>query len=59
MNYGMPPQDARPRVPIAVYDFNQEAGRNFNVYYSLGAPEGVAPCKDTLPEIGGWVCTGK
>jgi hypothetical protein len=59
MNYGMPPQDPRPRVPIAVYDFNQQAGRNFNVYYSLGAPEGVAPCRDTLPDIGGWACATK
>jgi hypothetical protein len=59
MNYGMPPHDTRPRVPLAVYDFNQQAGRNFNVYYSLGAPEGVAPCRDTQPDIGGWVCAPK
>jgi hypothetical protein len=56
MNYGMPPQDARAREPVTVYDFNGQAGRNFRVYYSLGAPRDTAPCADTLPDIGGWVC---
>ena len=56
MNYGMAPQDARPRDPLLVYDFNKQAGKNFKVYYSLQAPETVAPCQDTMPEIGGWVC---
>ena len=55
MNYGMTPQDARPRDPIPVYDFNRQPGRNFKVYYSLEAP-GTAPCQDTMPDIGGWVC---
>ena len=56
MNYGMSSQDARARDPITVYDFNNQAGRNFRVYYSLGAPRDTAPCADTLPGIGGWVC---
>jgi hypothetical protein len=56
MNYGMSSQDARARDPITVYDFNDQAGRNFRVYYSLGAPRATAPCADTLPGIGGWVC---
>jgi hypothetical protein len=56
MNYGMPPHDDRPRDPIAVYDFNKQAGKNFRVYYSLQAPAAVAPCHDTMPAIGGWVC---
>ena len=56
MNHGMTPQDARPRDPILVYDFNKQAGRNFKVYYSLQAPSAVAPCHDTMPGIGGWVC---
>jgi hypothetical protein len=56
MNYGMPAQDARPRDPLTVYDFNGQAGRNFKVYYSLGVPRDKAPCAETLPDIGGWVC---
>ena len=56
MNYGMSAQDARARDPITVYDFKDQAGRNFRVYYSLGAPRETAPCADTLPGIGGWVC---
>jgi hypothetical protein len=56
MNYGMTPQDARPRDPILVYQFNRQPGQNFKVYYSLQAPAAVAPCQDTLPRIGGWVC---
>ena len=56
MNYGMAPQDARPRDPVLVYDFNKQAGKNFKVYYSLQAPATVAPCHDTMPDIGGWVC---
>jgi hypothetical protein len=56
MNYGMTPQDGRPRDPILVYDFNRQAGRNFKVYYSLQAPADVAPCHETMSGIGGWVC---
>ena len=56
MNYGMTPKDDRPRDPIAVYDFNKQAGKNFKVYYSLQAPAAVAPCHDTMPAIDGWVC---
>jgi hypothetical protein len=56
MNDGMPPHDARPRDPILVYDFNRQPGRNFKVYYSLQAPIDTAPCHDTMPGIGGWVC---
>jgi hypothetical protein len=59
MNYGMRPNDARPRQPIEVYDFDQQAGRNFQVYYSLEAPADSAPCRDTMPGIGGWVCRPK
>jgi hypothetical protein len=59
MNYGMTPNDARPRDPIAVYDFNKQAGKNFKVYYSLQAPAAVAPCHDTMPAIDGWVCTAE
>lgn len=56
MNYGMSPQDARPRDPILVFDYNQQPEQSFKVYYSLQAPESAAPCHDTLPRIGGWVC---
>jgi hypothetical protein len=56
MNYGMTSQDARPRDPILVYDFNKQAGDNFRVYYSLQAPATVAPCHGTMPDIDGWVC---
>jgi hypothetical protein len=56
MNYRMAPGDPEPRDPIAVYNFNNKPGDNFRVYYSFEAPEKVAPCHDTRPEIGGWVC---
>ena len=56
MNYGMTPQDSRPRDPIAVYDFNKQAGKNFKVYYSLQAPKTVAPCNESRPAVDGWVC---
>ncbi|MGB7220479.1 MAG: G8 domain-containing protein [Vicinamibacterales bacterium] len=56
MNYRMAPGDADPRDPISVYDFNKRAGENFRVYYSLEAPQSVAPCHDTRTDIGGWVC---
>ena len=59
MNYGMPSQDTRAREPVTVYDYNGQAGRNFKVYYSLGAPRETAPCVDTMPDIGGWVCAVK
>jgi hypothetical protein len=52
----MAPRDPSPREPLLVYDFNEQAGRSFKVYYSLQAPDAVAPCHDTVPTIGGWVC---
>jgi len=56
MNYRMSPNDPEPRDPVAVYNFNKKAGDNFKVYYSLEAPESVAPCHDTRQGIGGWIC---
>jgi hypothetical protein len=56
MNYGMPPGDPLPRGPIVVYDYNKQPENNFKVYYSFQAPAAVAPCHDTRPGIGGWVC---
>jgi len=56
MNYRMAPADSNPRDPIYVYDFNKKPGDDFKVYYSLQAPTSVAPCSDTRPMIGGWVC---
>ena len=56
MNYRMAPNDPDPRDPIAVYNFNKKPGDNFKVYYSLEAPQSVAPCHDTRSGIGGWVC---
>jgi len=56
MNYRMAPNDADPRDPIAVYNFNGKTGDDFKIYYSLDAPESVAPCHDTRPGIGGWIC---
>jgi hypothetical protein len=56
MNQGMAPSDAQPRDPIQVVDFNQKTGDSFKVYYSLEAPATVAPCHDSRPGIGGWVC---
>jgi hypothetical protein len=56
MNYGMKPGDPEARGPLLVYDYNKQTGNNFSVYYSLGAPATVAPCQDTMPGIGGWVC---
>ena len=56
MNYRMSPGDPEPRDPIAVYNFNKKAGDNFKVYYSLEAPQTVAPCHETRSAIGGWVC---
>jgi hypothetical protein len=56
MNYGMTPGDPLPRGPIVVYDYNKQRDNNFKVYYSFQAPAAVAPCHDTLPGIGGWVC---
>jgi hypothetical protein len=56
MNYGMRPGDAQPRDPIAVYSYNRQPGNNFKVYYSYEAPQGSAPCHESLPGIGGWVC---
>jgi hypothetical protein len=56
MNYLMSSNDPDPRDPIAVYNFNKKPGDNFKVYYSLEAPQSVAPCHDTRSGIGGWVC---
>jgi hypothetical protein len=56
MNYGMTPQDSRPRDPVMVFDFDRRAGENFKVFYSLQAPASVAPCHATMPGIDGWVC---
>ncbi len=56
MNYGMAPQDARPRAPLLVYDFDNQPGQNFKVYYSLNGPAAGAPCHETRPGIAGWVC---
>jgi hypothetical protein len=56
MNYRMAPNDPEPRAPIAIYNFNAKAGDDFKIYYSLEAPQGVAPCHGTRPQIGGWVC---
>ena len=36
--------------------FNGTPGEDFKVYYSLDAPQEVAPCHETRPGIGGWVC---
>jgi G8 domain-containing protein len=56
MNYRMAGGDPDPRDPISIYNFNKKQGENFKVYYSFEAPEKVAPCHDTRPDIGGWVC---
>jgi hypothetical protein len=56
MNYRMAPGDAAPREPIVVQDFNNQPGETFKVYYSLDAPPNVAPCHESRPDIGGWVC---
>ncbi len=55
MNYGMSASDSRPRDPITVYDFGRP-GDNFRLYYSQDAPPSVAPCHETRPGVGGWVC---
>ncbi len=56
MNYRMAPNDPARRDPILVYGFNQKEGDDFKLYYSLDAPPNVAPCHDSRPRIGGWVC---
>ena len=56
MNYRMAPGDSEPRDPIQVVGYNATPGDDFKVYYSLEAPAEVAPCHDTRPDIGGWVC---
>jgi len=56
MNYRMAPGDTAPRDPIFVVDFNKQSGDNFKVYYSLQAPNSVAPCNETRQVIDGWVC---
>ena len=56
MNYETTPGDDEPRDPIVVHDYNGQPGRSFRVYYSHEAPPATAPCQETLPGIGGWVC---
>ena len=56
MNYEMAPGDGEPRDPIVVRDYNGQPGNSFRVYYSHEAPESTAPCQETIPGIGGWVC---
>jgi G8 domain len=56
MNHGMAPDDRQTREPILVFNFNRTPGDDFKIYYSLEAPPEVAPCHDTKPGIGGWVC---
>jgi hypothetical protein len=56
MNYRMAPGDTAARAPIFVYDFNNQPGDTFKVYYSLDAPPQVAPCHESRSAIGGWVC---
>lgn len=56
MNYRMAPNDPEPRDPIQVFGYNKRPEDNFKVYYSLDAPETVAPCHALRPGIGGWVC---
>ena len=56
MNYEMAPGDDEPRDPIVVHDYNGQPGNSFRVYYSHQAPESTAPCHETVPGIGGWVC---
>jgi len=56
MNYRMSAGDTDARDGIQVIGFNKKAGDNFKVYYSLEAPSKVAPCNDSRPGIGGWVC---
>jgi hypothetical protein len=56
MNYGTAADDPEPRDPIVVYDYNGQPGNNFKVYYSHHPPQTAAPCANTLPGIGGWVC---
>jgi hypothetical protein len=56
MNYHMAPNDPDPRDPILVYNYNKKSDDNFKVYYSLDAPQSVAPCHETRADISGWIC---
>ena len=56
MNYDMAPGDDEPRDPIVMHDYNGQPGNSFRVYYSHQALESTAPCQETVPGIGGWVC---
>jgi hypothetical protein len=56
MNHRMAPNDLEPRDPIVVYNYNAKPGDDFKLYYSLAAPGTVAPCRNTRPAMGGWVC---
>ena len=55
-NYETTPGDGQPRDPIFVYDYNDQAGNDFKVYYSHEAPDAAAPCHEVRQGIGGWVC---
>ena len=59
MNYGMTPKDDRPRDPIAVYDFNKQPEETSRCTTRSRRRPGVAPCHDTMPAIGGWVCNAE
>jgi hypothetical protein len=48
--------DPAAREPVLVQDFNNRPGETFKVYYSLDAPPQTAPCHESRPDIGGWVC---
>ena len=56
MNYRMAPGDPAAREPLLVQDYNNKPGETFKVYYSLDAPAQTAPCHESRPDIGGWVC---
>ena len=56
MNWGMRSRDTQQRDPIAVFDYNKQAGSDFRVYYSYDVPADSAPCGETREGIGGWVC---
>lgn len=58
MNYGMSRGDLQRRDPVVVYDFNQQPGNNFRVFYSLEVPETAAPCTEARPNVEGFVCAG-
>jgi hypothetical protein len=58
MNYGMSRGDMQRRDPVVVYDFNQQPGNTFRVFYSLEVPKSAAPCTETRPNVEGFLCAG-